>query len=195
MRWSTPMRRSARPDRGRRRRHPHRDDLRHAERQGCGLCRRAGVRRDGGRAAGHDLGHDHRSVGPHSVRPDAEAFWYSLRHLRPFSVGPQLLLRRRATSPLRRRDFPGGRHAASASIPMPGFPTRWANMTRRRSTWPGCSSEWARDGLINIVGGCCGTTPEHIRAIAARSRSTAAPRAGASSRKMRLSGLEPFVHG
>ena len=39
-------------------------------------------------------------------------------------------------------------------------------MTRAPSSWPGCSKEWAKDGLINIVGGCCGTTPEHIRAIA-----------------------------
>ena len=40
-------------------------------------------------------------------------------------------------------------------------------MTRAPNSWRGCSKDWAKDGLINIVGGCCGTTPDHIRAIAA----------------------------
>ena len=39
-------------------------------------------------------------------------------------------------------------------------------MTRRPQHMAGLLEEWARDGLINIVGGCCGTTPDHIRAIA-----------------------------
>ena len=59
----------------------------------------------------------------------------------------------------------------------------------------GLLEEWARDGLINIVGGCCGTTPEHISAIAAavaKYKPRAVPEV---EHKMRLSGLEPFVHG
>ena len=53
---------------------------------------------------------------------------------------------------------------------------------------------WARDGLVNIVGGCCGSTPEHIAALKSRI-SQYPPRAFAKvERKMRLSGLEPFVH-
>ena len=53
--------------------------------------------------------------------------------------------------------------------------------------------EFARAGLVNIVGGCCGTTPEHIRAIAAAVEGVP-PRASCrrSRRRMRLSGLEPF---
>ena len=39
-------------------------------------------------------------------------------------------------------------------------------MTRARSRWPRRSSDFAREGLVNVVGGCCGSTPEHIRAIA-----------------------------
>ena len=59
-----------------------------------------------------------------------------------------------------------------------------------------CQMEpWAEDGLVNIVGGCCGSTPEHIAEIAAhvgkhKPRTPAEPPV-----KMRLSGLEPFVHG
>jgi hypothetical protein len=59
----------------------------------------------------------------------------------------------------------------------------------------GLLEEWARDGLINIVGGCCGTTPEHISAIAA-AVSKYPPRCVPKvPHKMRLSGLDPFVHG
>jgi 5-methyltetrahydrofolate--homocysteine methyltransferase len=54
--------------------------------------------------------------------------------------------------------------------------------------------EWAESGLINIVGGCCGTTPEHIAAIA--NAWTASPRVPAQiEAKCRLSGLEPFNIG
>ena len=60
----------------------------------------------------------------------------------------------------------------SAPIRMPACPTSSAGTTRARTTWPRCSREFADAGLVNIVGGCCGTTPEHIRAIAARSRAS-----------------------
>ena len=68
-------------------------------------------------------------------------------------------------------------------------------MTRRPSTWPGLLEEWAKDGLINIVGGCCGTTPEHIRAIAEAVAKYPPRPVPEVPHKMRLSGLEPFVHG
>jgi hypothetical protein len=54
---------------------------------------------------------------------------------------------------------------------------------------------WAKDGLVNIVGGCCGSTPEHIAAIKAKVETFAARRPPEIERRMRLSGLEPFVHG
>jgi 5-methyltetrahydrofolate--homocysteine methyltransferase len=54
---------------------------------------------------------------------------------------------------------------------------------------------WARDGLLNIVGGCCGTTPEHISAIAAAVAKYKPRRVPEVAHKLRLSGLDPFVHG
>ena len=52
--------------------------------------------------------------------------------------------------------------------------------------------EWAQDGIVNILGGCCGTTPDHIRAIADAIKGVK-PRIPAKKIKtMRLSGLEPF---
>ena len=59
-----------------------------------------------------------------------------------------------------------------------------------------CAIEpWAHDGIVNIVGGCCGSTPDHIRHIAehvAKEKPREIPKL---EPKMRLSGLEPFVHG
>ena len=68
-------------------------------------------------------------------------------------------------------------------------------MTRAPSTWPGILEEWARDGLVNIVGGCCGTTPDHIRAIAQAVSKYPPRKVPELQHKMRLSGLEPFEHG
>jgi 5-methyltetrahydrofolate--homocysteine methyltransferase len=53
-------------------------------------------------------------------------------------------------------------------------------------------AEWASSGLVNIVGGCCGTTPEHIRAIAEAVEGKAPRRIPQKVRRMRLSGLEMF---
>jgi methionine synthase I (cobalamin-dependent) len=54
--------------------------------------------------------------------------------------------------------------------------------------------EWAQSGLVNIVGGCCGSTPEHIRDIANAVNGIAPRKVPKFEPKMRLSGLEPFVH-
>ena len=54
---------------------------------------------------------------------------------------------------------------------------------------------WAKDGLLNIVGGCCGSTPEHIAEIRRTWPSIRRASCRRSSARMRLSGLEPFVHG
>ncbi len=54
--------------------------------------------------------------------------------------------------------------------------------------------EWAESGLVNIVGGCCGSTPDHIRDIANVVAGVAPREIVKLEPKMRLSGLEPFVH-
>jgi 5-methyltetrahydrofolate--homocysteine methyltransferase len=96
-----------------------------------------------------------------------EAFWNSVRHARPLLRRPQLRARRDAAAPLRRGAGAGRRHDRwSAPTPTPACRTSSASTTRRRSTWPALMREFAEAGLVNIVGGCCGTTPEHIRAIA-----------------------------
>jgi hypothetical protein len=54
---------------------------------------------------------------------------------------------------------------------------------------------WAREGIINIVGGCCGSTPEHIAHIREHVAKYPPRQMPVIERRMRLSGLEPFVHG
>jgi hypothetical protein len=54
---------------------------------------------------------------------------------------------------------------------------------------------WAHDGIVNIVGGCCGSTPDHIRHIAEHVAKEKPRQVPILEPKMRLSGLEPFVHG
>ena len=68
-------------------------------------------------------------------------------------------------------------------------------MTRAPEFMAGLLQEWAKDGLINIVGGCCGTTPEHIRAIAEAVAKYKPRHVPHVAHALRLSGLEPFVHG
>ena len=53
--------------------------------------------------------------------------------------------------------------------------------------------EWARSGLINLAGGCCGTTPAHIRAIAQAVAGVPPEKFRYGAKTMRLSGLEPFI--
>ena len=65
-------------------------------------------------------------------------------------------------------------------------------MTRRRKPPAAICTSWGRDGLVNILGGCCGTTPGHIRAIAERVKGLPPRDIPVREKKLRLSGLEPF---
>jgi 5-methyltetrahydrofolate--homocysteine methyltransferase len=99
----------------------------------------------------------------------AEAFWNSVRHAEPLSIGSTARsARRRCARTSRNRAASPTR--SSAPIRTPACRTPSAATTRRRPRWPACSASSRESGLVNIVGGCCGTTPEHIRAIARRSR-------------------------
>ena len=124
-----------------------------------------------------------------------EAFWYSLQHLRAVLGRAQLLLRRRAAAPFGRRDVAHVADTLVSVYPNAGLPNEMGEYDETPKHMAGLLEEWARDGLINIVGGCCGTTPEHIRAIAAAVVEVPAAPVPEVAHKMRLSGLEPFVHG
>lgn len=124
----------------------------------------------------------------------AEAFWYSMRHLRPFSIGLNCAL----GAELMRPYIAELSHVADVRIsayPNAGLPNAMGEYDETPDDMACKTEPWAADGLINIIGGCCGSTPDHIQHIAEHV-SKFPPRAlPAIAPKMRLSGLEPFVHG
>ena len=122
----------------------------------------------------------------------AEAFWYSLRHARPLSVGLNCALGARDL----RAHVDILSQVADVAIschPNAGLPNAFGGYDESAEYMAEMLGEFAAAGLLNIVGGCCGTTPEHIRAIA-DAVAGAPPRAlPAIAPYTRLSGLEPFV--
>ncbi|MGH6780435.1 MAG: methionine synthase, partial [Bradyrhizobium sp.] len=120
-----------------------------------------------------------------------EAFWNSVRHARPITIGFNCAL---GAADLRAHITDIGRVADTlvCAYPNAGLPNEFGEYDESPAYMARLIGEFARDGLVNIVGGCCGTTPDHIAAIAAavapyrpREVPTIAPR-------LRLSGLEPF---
>ncbi|MCH9765158.1 MAG: homocysteine S-methyltransferase family protein [Alphaproteobacteria bacterium] len=123
-----------------------------------------------------------------------EAFWYSLRHLKPFSIGLNCAL---GAGPMRPylADLAHISDARISAYPNAGLPNAMGEYDESPSDMAEQIEPWAKDGIINIVGGCCGSTPEHIRAIASSVTGYAPRRVPEIPPKLRLSGLEPFVHG
>jgi 5-methyltetrahydrofolate--homocysteine methyltransferase len=122
-----------------------------------------------------------------------EAFWYSMQHLKPFSIGLNCSF---GAEQLR----PSVADIAAADTlvsvyPNAGLPNEMGEYDESPEYMSGLLEEWAKNGLVNIVGGCCGTTPDHIRAIAAAVSKYPPRQVPHVAHKMRLSGLEPFVHG
>ena len=141
--------------------------------------------------------HRHRRLRPHPVaaRP-CQAFWHSVRHAQAADHRPELRAGRGADAPLRRRAVAQVADTFVCIYPNAGLPNPMSDTGFDET--PDVTScllkEFAESGFVNIAGGCCGTTPEHIAAIAeAIDGARAAQRAARSSRRMRLSGLEPFI--
>jgi 5-methyltetrahydrofolate--homocysteine methyltransferase len=124
-----------------------------------------------------------------------EAFWTSVRHAKPLAVGINCAL---GAKEMRPYIASLARHAdcyiscyPNAGLPNPLSDTGYDETPSDTS---GFLREFARDQLLNIVGGCCGTTPDHIRAIV-QAVSGAAPRKKSQRHagETWLSGLEPLV--
>src|SRR5580693_2836995 len=120
-----------------------------------------------------------------------EAFWNSVRHARPITVGFNCAL---GAEDLRAHIADIGRVADTlvCAYPNAGLPNEFGQYDESQEFMAGLIGEFARSGLVNIVGGCCGTTPDHIAAIAAAvapHRPRAIPEIAP---RLRLSGLEPF---
>jgi len=121
----------------------------------------------------------------------AEAFWYSVRHAKPWAVGLNCAL---GAEEMRPYIAEISRVADTRIITYPnaGLPNDMGEYDETPDETAGFVGEWANSGLVNILGGCCGTTPDHIRAIAEAVKGAKPRRPAKRERAMRLSGLEPF---
>src|SRR3982750_4649361 len=121
-----------------------------------------------------------------------EAFWNSVRHARPITVGFNCAL---GAEDLRAHIADIGRVADTlvCAYPNAGLPNEFGQYDESPEFMAGLSGEFPASAPVNIVGGCCGTTPDHIAAIAA-AVAPHKPRAiPVIEPRLRLSGLEPFI--
>ncbi|MBK5961209.1 methionine synthase [Rhodoplanes elegans] len=121
-----------------------------------------------------------------------EAFWNALRHARPLTIGLNCAL---GAKEMRAHIAELSRVADTlvCAYPNAGLPNEFGLYDESPEFMAGLLAEFADAGLVNVVGGCCGTTPAHIRAIAKavdgkRPREVAQPKPF-----LRLAGLEPFT--
>jgi 5-methyltetrahydrofolate--homocysteine methyltransferase len=121
-----------------------------------------------------------------------EAFWNSVRHAKPITIGFNCAL---GAEDLRSHIAEIGRVADTlvCAYPNAGLPNEFGQYDESPEYMARLIGEFARDGLVNIVGGCCGTTPEHIAAIAAAVAPHKPRVVPEIERRLRLSGLEPFA--
>jgi len=120
-----------------------------------------------------------------------EAFWNSIRHARLLAVGLNCSMGAEQLRPYlaelsRIAEVPVSAH------PNAGLPNDMGDYDEDPETTAAHLGEWAEAGLVNLVGGCCGTTPAHITAIAEAVADKAPRRPPAPPPRMRLSGLEAF---
>jgi 5-methyltetrahydrofolate--homocysteine methyltransferase len=123
-----------------------------------------------------------------------EAFWNSVRHTRPLSIGLNCalgpdLLRQYVEELSNKADVFVSAH------PNAGLPNAFGEYDMDGTEMAVHIGEWARSGLLNIVGGCCGTSPAHIAAIAKAVEGVVPRVPPVLEPAMRLSGLEPFNVG
>ena len=120
------------------------------------------------------------------------AFWHSLRHADPFAVGFNCALGARE---LRQHVAEISRIADTLTLAYPnaGLPNEFGLYDESPDYMAGMLGEFAEAGLVNIIGGCCGTTPDHVRAFADRVKGIAPRRPPKVEPMLRLSGLEPFT--
>ena len=120
------------------------------------------------------------------------AFWHSVRHARPFSVGLNCAL---GASAMREHlaEIANVADTLVCAYPNAGLPNAFGQYDESPEAMAAQIGSFAADGIVNIVGGCCGSTPDHIRAIAEAVRGFKPREAPKIAPLMRLSGLEPFT--
>jgi 5-methyltetrahydrofolate--homocysteine methyltransferase len=129
-----------------------------------------------------------RNLSGHSI----EAFWYAVRHARPLTIGLNCsfgadLLRPHVLA------LNGIADTLLMAYPNAGLPNDLGEYDEEPATTGALIDDWASSGLINIVGGCCGTTPDHIAAMAAAVKKYPPRAIPTLTPAMRLAGLDPMT--
>ncbi|MFQ5937211.1 MAG: methionine synthase, partial [Acidiferrobacterales bacterium] len=123
-----------------------------------------------------------------------EAFWNSVRHAKPLAIGLNCALGAKEL----RQYVDELSQVADTHVschPNAGLPNEFGGYDDTPQQMSDVLGEFARSGLLNIAGGCCGTTPDHIRAIAETVGRCAPRRVPVPQARCRLSGLEPMTIG
>ena len=121
----------------------------------------------------------------------AEAFWNSVKHAKPFAVGFNCAL----GADLMRPHIAEMARVADclvAAYPNAGLPNAMGQYDEQPHETAHELHEWAKDGIVNILGGCCGTTPDHIKHVADEVRDVTPRQIPERPKALRLAGLEPF---
>ena len=120
------------------------------------------------------------------------AFWHSLMYAKPFSIGFNCALGARE---MRQHIADIGRIADTrvCAFPNAGLPNEFGLYDESPERMAELVGEFAASGLVNVVGGCCGTTPAHIAAIAQAVKGVKPREIPEIEPRLRLSGLEPFT--
>ena len=129
-----------------------------------------------------------RNLSGHTV----EGFWASVRHAKPLTIGLNCSFGAAQLRP----HLAALAHKAETLVmayPNAGLPNELGCYDEAAEETAAQVSEWLDAGLVNIVGGCCGTTPAHIAAMAEAASGVAPREIPAASRNTLLSGLEPMV--
>ncbi|MGZ8790595.1 MAG: methionine synthase, partial [Thermoanaerobaculia bacterium] len=121
-----------------------------------------------------------------------EAFWITIAHARPFSVGLNCALGAADMRPYL-ADLARVATCWTSCYPNAGLPNAFGEYDETPDTTAGELRAFAEGGLVNMLGGCCGTTPDHIRAVAAAAAGVEPRRVPAPEPLTRLAGLEPLV--
>ncbi len=120
-----------------------------------------------------------------------EAFWNSVRHARPFAVGLNCALGAELMRP-HIAELARIADTLVAAYPNAGLPNAFGEYDESAEQTACMLGEWARSGLVNILGGCCGTTPDHIAHVAEAVAGLKPRPIPERPKALRLAGLEPF---
>ena len=163
-----------------------RNRVRYAERQGRAVRHRNLLRPGRPPLAGDDLGHHYRRFRPHAVRPDRRSLLEFAEPYPALSFGLNCAL---GAKELRQyvEELSRVCDCYVSAHPNAGLPNAFGGYDETAEMLADEIESWAKTGIVNIVGGCCGTSPEHIAAIAQRVAAVNPRQVPKIEKKLRLS--------